>query len=239
MYKEEKARKGIKTMLEQMDILKRVPLFSELSHEELSRLSLITSERTVNKKQFVFMEGEKREAVYFIRSGIVKTFKVDESGNEQVINLLQPGEMFPHVGFFDEGPYPATAEAMQETHLLVIRVDDFNELLMEYPRIAIKVMKIMGQKISQLAKRIQEFISQDVQHRIIHTLLRMADKNLKEDGSATIEMPVTNQDLANMVGTSRETINRIFNQLKKDGIIEANRKRIYIPDVNELRAFVE
>lgn len=230
---------GAKIMLEQVDILQRVPLFSELNHEEISRLSMITSERIVNKKQFVFMEGEKREAVYFIRSGVVKTLRVDENGNEQVINLLQPGEMFPHVGFFDEGPYPSTAEAIQEAHLLVIRVDDFNELLMEYPRIAIKVMKMMGHQITQLAKRIQEFISDDVQHRIIHTLLRMAGKSINEDGSASIDMPITNQDLANMVGTSRETINRIFNQLKKDGIIEANRKRIYIPNIDELRAYVE
>jgi CRP/FNR family transcriptional regulator, cyclic AMP receptor protein len=230
---------GAGILLEHIDVLRRVPLFTELTHEELIRLSMITSEKTVNKKQFVFMEGDKRDAVFFIRNGVVKTFRVDENGNEQVLNLLQPGEMFPHVGFFDDGPYPSTAEAIQETQLLVIRLDDFNELLMEYPRIAIKVMKIMGHKITQLAKRIQEFISEDVQHRIIHTLLRMAAKNISDDGSATIEMPITNQDLANMVGTSRETINRIFNQLKKEGIIEANRKRIYIPNVDELRAYVE
>ncbi|WP_027724948.1 Crp/Fnr family transcriptional regulator [Tuberibacillus calidus] len=226
-------------MLEHAEILKRVPLFSELTHEELTKLSQITSEKTIGKKQFIFMEGEKREAVYFIRSGVVKVFRVDENGNEQVINLLQTGEMFPHIGFFDEGPYPSTAQAMEETHLLVIRVDDFNELLMMYPRIAIKVMKIMGQKIKQLANRIQEFISQDVQHRLIHTLLRLSDQHLAEDGSATIEMPLTNQDVANMVGTTRETINRIFNQLKKEGLIETSRKRIYIPNVDALKEHIE
>jgi CRP/FNR family transcriptional regulator len=226
-------------MLEQTEILKRVPLFSELTHEELTKLSQITSERTIGKKQFIFMEGEKREAVYFIRSGVVKVFRVDENGNEQVINLLQEGEMFPHVGFFDDGPYPSTAMAMEASHLLVIRVDDFNELLMMYPRIAIKVMKIMGQKIKQLATRIQEFISQDVQHRVVHTLIRLSAAGASEDGSATIDMPLTNQDLANMVGTTRETINRIFNQLKKEGLIEASRKRIFIPDVEALKASIE
>ncbi|MGV3489466.1 MAG: Crp/Fnr family transcriptional regulator [Tuberibacillus sp.] len=226
-------------MLEQMDILKRVPLFSELSHEELTRLSEITTERIVNKKQFVFMEGNKREAVYFIRSGVVKVFRVDESGNEQVINLLQDGEMFPHVGFFDESPYPSTAQAMEETHLLIIRIDDFNELLVVYPRIAIKVMKIMEQKITQLANRIQEFISEDVQHRIVHTLLRLAGNHIIEDGSATIDMPITNQDLANMVGTSRETINRVFNQMKKDGLIETSRKKIHIFNIDELKAYIK
>jgi len=226
-------------VLEQMDILKRVPLFSELNHDELTRLSEITTERTVNKKQIVFMEGEKREAVFFIRTGVVKIFRVDENGNEQVINLLQNGEMFPHIGFFDEGPYPSTAQAMEETHLLVIRVDDFNELLITYPRIAIKVMKIMGQRITQLANRIQEFISEDVAHRIIHTLLRLAENNVMEDRSATIEIPITNQDLANMVGTTRETINRIFNQLKKEGMIETSRKRIHIYNIDELIKYVE
>jgi len=99
-------------------------------------------------------------------------------------------------------------------------------------------LKIMGQRITQLANRIQEFISEDVQHRIIHTLLRLAGNHIMEDRSATIEMPITNQDLANMVGTSRETINRIFNQLKKEGLIETSRKKIHIYNIDKLKAYV-
>ncbi|GGE50442.1 cAMP-binding protein [Pullulanibacillus camelliae] len=226
-------------MGEHIEVLRRVPIFSELLDSELQRLSSIMTERVYGKKEFIFMEGEKRQAIYFICSGTIKTFKVNEKGNEQIINILQSGEMFPHVGFFDEGPYPATAEVIKEAELLSLRLDDFNALLMEYPAIAIKVMRIMGQKIVLLSQRIQELISEDVRHRIIHTLIRLNDEAGKvESGQVTLEIPMTNQDFANLVGTSRETINRILNDLKKQNLIDFDRQKIVIWDIERLRQCV-
>jgi CRP/FNR family transcriptional regulator len=230
--------KGARAMADMIKILKKLPLFSGLNHEELKQLEAITTKRTFLKRQYVFMEGEEREAVYFIHEGTVKTFKVDESGNEQVINILQKGEMFPHVGFFDDTPYPATAEAVENTELFIIRIDDFDHLMMQHPRIAVKVMRIMGQKIFMLAQRVQELISEDVRHRIVHTLLRFAEEIGKPGPSGVnIELPITNRDFANMVGSSRETINRVLNELKKKGILEADRHGLTIYDLDRLKNF--
>lgn len=129
-----------------MEFLKQFLIFSGLNGEEFSQIEQIAIKRKYQPRVFVFMEGEEREAVFFVKSGLVKTYKIDEEGNEQVISLLQSGDMFPHVGFFDRSPYPATAEAVQETELIVIRIDDFNELLMKYPEMTMKVMQIMGKK---------------------------------------------------------------------------------------------
>ena len=150
--------------------------------------------------------------------------------------MLHEGEMFPHVGFFDKGPYPATAEAIVDTQLIIIRVDDFNALLTERPGIALKVMKILGQKIKMLTERVQELMSDDVHHRTIHALLRLAQENGQEDEEGILlNTPITNQDLANMVGTSRETVNRILNQFKKKGLIEIIKRRIRLKDVEGLK----
>lgn len=229
----------IMTMTDMLETLHSVPLFKGLTEDEIEKLSMITTRRQFHKRTYVFMEGEDRDAVYFIQKGAVKTYKVDKDGNEQVINFLQAGEMFPHVGFFDETPYPATAEVIQDAELLVIRIDEFDKLLVSQPQIAIKVMKIMGQKIGELARRIQDFISQDVQHRMIHQLVRIAEETgvQRKDGSIYINMPVTNQDFANMVGSSRETINRVINLLKKDEILDTTRKGITIYDLEGLRNF--
>lgn len=225
-------------MPDMIEVLKTVPLFSELNDRELSHIADITTTRTYPKRQYVFMEGEERQAVFFIQEGTVKTFKVDREGNEQVINLLQKGEMFPHVGFFDDTPYPATAEIMQEARMLVIRIDDFDELLRNHPQIAVKVMKIMGRKIFMLAQRVQELISQDVRHRVVHALLRLADESGRTTDQGTyINMPLTNQDFANMVGSSRETINRVLNKLKDEKLLEADRRGILIYDLDGLRNY--
>lgn len=184
------------------------------------------------------MEGEEREAVFFIHSGTIKTFKIAQDGKEQIINFLQAGDMFPHVGFFEETPYPATAEVMSEAVLFMIRIDDFNHFMLHHPEIAMKVMKILGRKISALTQRIQEMNSQNVQHRVIHALIRLAhEKGEQDTNEVFIDMPITNQDMANIVGSSRETINRVFNHLKKLDLIQVSRKGIYIKDLDKLESY--
>lgn len=214
-----------------MKFLKQFLIFSGLNGEEFSQIEQIAIKRKYQPRVFVFMEGEEREAVFFVKSGLVKTYKIDEEGNEQVISLLQSGDMFPHVGFFDRSPYPATAEAVQETELIVIRIDDFNELLMKYPEMTMKVMQIMGKKILDLQERIQGFISKDVQHRLTHALKKLADEHRVKKGEGIyINLRITNQDFANMVGTSRETINRTLNEMKKKKLLSSDRSGIMIHD---------
>ncbi|MDY7220747.1 Crp/Fnr family transcriptional regulator [Halalkalibacterium halodurans] len=137
----------------------------------------------------------------------MKAYKIDEAGNEQVISLLRDGEMFPHVGFFDRSPYPVTVEVLQHTELVVIRVDDFDELLCHDPQLTMKLMQIMGSKIIELQERIQSFISKDVQHRLAHALINLAaERGVKKGDGVYIQLPITNQDFANLIGTSRERL---------------------------------
>ncbi|WEG12065.1 Crp/Fnr family transcriptional regulator [Pullulanibacillus sp. KACC 23026] len=223
-------------MSDQTALLKSIPIFSELTTYELAQVETISILRDYEKKSYIFMEGEKREAVYFIQKGTIKTFKLDSNGKEQLISLLYPGDMFPHVGFFDDSPYPATAEAVVKAQLVMIQIEEFNALLIERPGIALKVMKILGQKIQALTQRIQELISDDVYHRTVNTLIRLAsESDRSEDGMLILNAPITNQDFANMVGSSRETINRIFNQFKKEGLLEINKRKIKIIDLEGLK----
>lgn len=223
-------------MANMIEPLRNVPLFSEMAEDELARIANITTRRQYNRHSLVFMEGEPREAVFFIESGVIKTYKVDEDGNEQVISFLKAGDMFPHVGFFDNSPYPATAEVVRNAKLLVIRIEDFDQLLMAYPPMAIKVMKIMGQKMLHLQERLQELISSDVHRRVVHSLIRLADEyGEKRHEGIFIALPMTNRDFANMVGTSRESVNRTLNQLKKEKLLDIQRKGIFIYDLDTLQ----
>ncbi len=218
------------------NILKRTSIFLGLDDEEIEEIEKITRRKHFSNRSFVFMEGDEREAVFFIESGVVKTHKIDEDGNEQVFSLLQSGDMFPHVGFFDQSPYPANAMVLQGAVLLMIRIEDFNQLMMVKPHLAIKVMEMMGKKILELQERVQSLISQDVQHRFVQTMIRLAYENGNQrDGGIAIDFPITNQDLANIVGTSRESINRLLNQLKKDQILKSDRHGLFIYDLNRLK----
>jgi CRP/FNR family transcriptional regulator, cyclic AMP receptor protein len=216
--------------------LKQIPLFIELDEKELTHLAGISIARTYRKNANVFMEGDPRQAVFFIHKGIIKIYKIDSDGNEQIVTFLKEGEMFPHTGFFDSSPYPATSTVVEAAELFVIPIKDFEQLMLDMPTIAIKVMRVMSEKIREFQAKLQTFVTQDVNRRIVSFLVRMADnQGVKFEDGVKIGIPMTHQEFANMVGTTRETVNRVMNNLKKDGIIEMNRQGIIIYDYARLR----
>ncbi len=218
-----------------IDILKRVTMFSEMAEDELDKIAQITDLRQYPRNSTIFVEAQERTTIYFIQSGSIKVTRVDNSGNEQVITLLQKGEMFPHVGFFDDSPYPGTAQTITDCKLLAISIKDFDRLLNSNPQIAKSVMKMMAKKILQLQSRLQVAISGDVYQKVVMSLLLLVQEYgiVKEDG-ILISIPLTHQDLANMLGMSRESVNRVLNQLKKEKILNINRKGILIYNLDML-----
>lgn len=214
----------------------RIPLFSALTAQEREQLKQKVTERLYTKQSFVFMEGNKCEAVFFIRSGTVKVTKVDEAGNEQGICLLRAGNMFPHVGFFNDSLYPATAEVVEDSKLFVFKMKDFEHFLIENPKAAMKVIKIMSKKMLELQQRLQELISGDVYDRVINLLLRFAKEHGETRGNGIfVSLPITNKEIANMIGTTRESISRTLNYYKKLALIDFDKDGIMIHDLKQLQ----
>jgi CRP/FNR family transcriptional regulator len=222
--------------MENNSALLQIPLFRSLNPQELARIREIAIYRVFRKKTAIFLEGSEKEAVYFILDGLVKAYKTDEEGHEQIVSLLQTGDMFPHTGFFNDAPYPATTEALVDTHLLAIPLRGFAQIILEMPTIAVKVIDVMGEKIVELQQKLQQFTGHDANGRILDLLLYLADKHgSASDSRIHIEWPMTNQEIANTVGTSRETVNRLLNQLKKQRIVDMNRSEMIILDIEALK----
>lgn len=216
--------------------LGQMPLFQDLSEQELERVADIAIARCVTRKSVIFTEGSEKEAVFFIREGLVKTFKTDENGHEQIVSFLKTGDMFPHTGFFNQHPYPATAEAIVDTHLAAIPVRQFEHLMLQTPSIAVKLMRVMGEKIVELQEQLQTLSGLDVKHRVLSFLLKLAERHGDMQGNRiTINLPVTHQEFANSVGSTRETVNRMLNQLEKENVLKTERNRIVILDLDALK----
>lgn len=216
--------------------LEQSPLFQDLNEQEIEQVKQIAISRFFAKKSVIFCEGDEKEAVFFIREGLVKTLKTDENGHEQIVSFLKAGDMFPHTGFFNPNPYPATAEAVTDTHLSAIPIHSFEQLMLTTPSIAIKMMRVMGEKIVELQEKLQVLSGQDVKHRVLSFLLKIAEQHGEREGNKmTINLPMTHQEFANSVGTTRETINRLLNQLAKERLLAADRSRIVIFDLEALK----
>ncbi|MFB9275154.1 Crp/Fnr family transcriptional regulator [Cohnella cellulosilytica] len=220
--------------------LRQVPLFHDLNPQEMERVEEITISRFIPRKSVIFAEGSEKEAVYFIKNGLVKTYKTDENGHEQIVSFLKTGDLFPHTGFFNQNPYPATAEAIVDTRLLAIPVKVFERLMLNTPSIAIKMMRVMGDKIRELQEKLQVLSGQDVKHRVLSFLLQLAEQHGDvQDNKITINLPMTHQEIANSIGTTRETINRLLNQFNKEDLLEVDRSRIVIIDLEALKQLKE
>lgn len=217
--------------MSERDPLKTVPFFSGLTDAELDEIRRIAIRRTYRRRTVVFVEGGGKEAVYFIRQGTVKTFKTDENGHEHIVSFLAAGDMFPHAGLFNNHPYPATAEVLTDAVLLAIPVQDFERLLLQRPEIAIKVLRVMSSKIEDLQMKLQHITGNDVQDRILAFLLNLAERHGRPtDSGIAIRLPMTNQEFASAIGTSRETVNRFLNQLRKQNILDVDRSGYLIKD---------
>lgn len=222
------------------EILRRVPLFRDLSQEEMDKVSWFAIPRSFRKRAIVFSEGSDKEAVYFIQEGLVKTYKTDENGHEQIVSFLKAGDMFPHTGLFNTNPYPATAETIVPTELIALPIKPFETFLLDAPGVAIKIMRVMSEKLSELQNKLQELTGQDVQNRGQLFLIKLAENYGKSvDNEMRIELPMTHQDIANTIGTTRETVNRLLTQLKKEGILESSRSGFVVYDMAALRRWKE
>lgn len=225
--------------MEKKDIQKRlsaVPLFKELSEMELEPIVKIAQTRFYKHKMYVFMQDDPLDRVFFIHSGKVKIYKTDFSGKEQIISILEPGEMFPHAGFFRQGQFPAHAEVTEDATLIVIPIDQFEEILILYPELCIKLFKVLGEKIVDLQSRLEAQILHNTYEQIILLLIRLCKSNgEKVEDMYQLTTQFTNRELANMIGTSRETVSRTINHLKKKDYVSQNEEGFYLIDQEALK----
>jgi CRP/FNR family transcriptional regulator, cyclic AMP receptor protein len=206
------------------NVLSEFSLFRELSEHEIYKIVDISISREWNKASHIFLQDEPLENVYFIYEGKIKIYKTDANGKEQIVSILKKGEMFPHVGFFRKGGYPAFSEVLENAMLVVVPILPFEKVLIENPELCIKVFKVLGEKIVDLQERLESQILNNTYQQIIKLLIRLGkDHGQKlEDGRTLLKSEFTNRDLANMIGTTRETVSRTLTKLKKEQLIESD-----------------
>lgn len=196
-------------------------------------------ERSYRKGRIIFVEGEPGEAVFFLKEGRVKISKQAEDGREQILHFIHPGEVFAEVVLFDGGPYPATAEAVEDSKIGLVRNTDMERITVENSGIALGMLKIMSRRLRVAQKQINELALMDTSRRMASTLLFLAhEQGIPCDGGLAIDMALTNQELASMIGTSRETANRILSDMRRQKAVRVDKKQIVITDMKRLKSWL-
>ncbi len=206
------------------DTLKRVPLFSHLGDEEVARLSRALREKAYPKNSVILFEDDPGDALYVVVTGEVKVVRIGEDGREVILSILSEGDFFGEMSLIDDQPRSAHVIAMQDANLLVLRREDFQQAFKEMPTIALGLLKALSRRLRRADDKIGELVLLDVNGRVSRVLLQLADEN---DGK-TIARKVTHHTIAQMIGSSRETVSRTIRELADKGFIDVTRKSIDI-----------
>ncbi len=219
--------------------LRRLPFFTGLGEEELQAVGDMMITRRYKKQMIIFMEGEPGEGLYIVISGKVKLFKLLDDGREKTLHFMQPGDIFAEVLLFDGGPYPATAQAMEDAEVGLIRHHDMEVLLRRNPDITLKILRVMSKRLRQAQLHVRDLAYMDVYARLGETLWHLTKEHGKDtERGYLIDIPLSQQELANLVGASRETVARILSEWKRAGEIDVSRQRITVRNPERLRRWV-
>jgi CRP/FNR family transcriptional regulator/CRP/FNR family cyclic AMP-dependent transcriptional regulator len=209
--------------------LRKVPLFEGLKEEELEAIASVTITRSFSKDQVIILAEEEGDALFLINTGQVKVSIVSEDGREVILSLLGEGAVFGELALLDEKPRSANVVAMSDAELYMLHRSDFLKLLYRVPKIAITLLAELATRLRKTDRKIEGLALLDVTSRISETLLQLADEQ-GEVHSEGLHIPnrPTHQQLANMSGTTRETVSRVLKRLEAQGYIVCKGRTITI-----------
>lgn len=206
-----------------------VPIFSNLTYEEMMEVARITKDKTYKKGEMIYMSGDKGEKLYVIHKGKVKITRITSSGKEQVIRVLGPGEFMGELSLFSPIPLTDNAETLSETIVCMIDGNKLKNLMMKHSQIAFKVMEELSKRLEKAENLIENISLQGVEKRLADTLIEIAD----EKGEVNLKM--SKKDFASYIGMSQETLSRRLTIFQDMGFIKmVGHRRINILDMKAL-----
>lgn len=221
-------------------VLKRVPLFSDLSPHEFSFLTSHLVQRKYGAGELIFSEADPCAGLYVIRAGNVRIYKSSAGGREHVLAIEGPGNSIAELPVFDGGSYPASAQAVSDCTLFFFSRQDFQSLCLQYPQVALKVLRVVGGRLRRLVGIIEELSFTTVRHRLVALLVRLGKtEGVRNGESVVLSLPFNNSELAAQIGTVRELISRNLSRLQSEGLIEIDNRELKIPSLKRLEAELE
>lgn len=221
-------------MEEKIGYLSDVDLFRDLSARDRAELERTTTITSVARGRVFYQPEDVGEVLFLIKAGRVQLYRISPEGKKLVIATLGPGTLFGEMALLGQQMHNAFAEAVDDCSILVMSRADLERLILNRPMVGLRILEITGRRLSDAETRLQDMAFKSIPARLASLLLRLA----AERDTADI-VGLTHQDLAEIVGTYRETATQVLNDMKAEGLIEIGRKRITILDAARLNQLAE
>ena len=209
-----------------VDHLARIPLFQGMPPAQIDELAMVLTDQSFGRGEVIFSEGDEGTGFYVIISGQVKIFKLSPSGQEQILHMFGPGDMFAEVAVFAGARFPAHAQAISKSRVFFFPRQAFKELIHKNPSLAMNMMATLSMRLKKFAHMIETLSLKEVPSRLATHLLLLYEQQQDD----TIRLNMTKSHLASMLGTIPETMSRILKKMQKQGLIETSGQTITLVD---------
>lgn len=211
-----------------------VPIFNHLDQESMNKIASKANTKQLKRGEYLYQAMDKDDSIYIVHRGQVRIFRLAESGKEQLIRVLNPGDFTGESTIFSEDTYhDHFAEATKKTSICAIHRENLQELLDDYPEISMKILQSMSDRLQQSEKQTASVAIEQVTNRIIYYLEDLAEPHMEDE--VTVKLPMTRKDIASYLGTTPETLSRKFKELEEEDLInQLPKNKIHIPSVEEL-----
>ena len=220
--------------MDKLSLLQSVPIFSDLSPSDLNKIAERMIQRAYSKGQMILLEDDLGQTFFVIGGGSVKITRLSDDGREVILAMLGESDFFGEMSLLDGAGRSANVVALESSEVLTLARNDFLEILQEYPKISISLLEELTQRIRKSDQQIESLSLSDVEQRIGITLIRLAEElGIIKHGTVKINNLPYQQDIANMAGTSRETVSRTFKLLEEKGLVAREGRKLTIYNFNQ------
>ena len=218
-------------MHEKKEIIAGSVLFKGLQDAQLELVAEISREKHFKRGESIFFEGDEATGFYLVAEGKIKIFKMSPDGREQILHIFGPGEPFGEVPVFHRQPFPANAVTMVQSSLLFFPRGEFVELVSNMPSLALSMLAMLSFRLRRFASQVESLSLKEVPGRLAAHLVYLAEEQGRTD---RVVLDIPKGQLASLLGTSPETLSRIFARLSEEGLIRVHGKKIELLDYEEL-----
>jgi len=220
-------------------LVRRVPIFTDFSDEEVAAICSTVTERQYGRHEFIVRESDSGDVFYLIARGSVAVCHTAPDGHETILSILKEGDFFGEMAMFDSSLRSASIKTLTEVDVGLIQQDTFLAMLEQHPRFARQFVVVLAERLRVANRLVATTTSQDARARVASLLLYLAERFGEPiDNGTRITLRLTHQEMANMIGTTRETVNRALNRFWDEHLVDRRSPLLVLTDLAGLRALL-
>jgi len=227
-------------MSEKLWHLKNCNLFEQLTPERLKKLEGFCSARKFTRGNPIYLPADQANAVFLLASGRAKICNISSDGKQAILAFIEPGELFGELAVLESGDRDEYAEATEPSMVILIPATQMQQLMAEYPDVSLGVTKIIGLRRRRIERRLKYLLFRSNRQRLIHALLELVEQyGVRSAEGIELAIKLTHQDLANIIGSTRETVTVVLGELQSEGCILLGRRKITLTAIERLAESVD